>query len=67
VLPLGGRGVHRLHHPLAGDLELSYDKFLVAGADRQLLTVYQAEPGSRSEEALAFLAATTPRLNASPG
>jgi transcriptional regulator with XRE-family HTH domain len=62
VLPLGGRGVHRLHHPVAGELELSYDKFLVAGADRQLLTVYQAEPGSRSEEALAFLAATTPRL-----
>jgi hypothetical protein len=55
--------VHRLHHPVAGDLELSYDKFLVAGADRQLLTVYQAEPGSRSEEALAFLAATTPRIS----
>jgi transcriptional regulator with XRE-family HTH domain len=63
VLPMGGRGVHRLCHPVAGDLELSYDKFLVAGADRQLLTVYQAEPGSRSEEALAFLAATTPRLS----
>ena len=61
VLPLAGRGVHRLRHPAAGDLELSYDKFLLAGADRQMLVVYQAEPGSRSEEALAFLAATTPR------
>jgi hypothetical protein len=58
--------MHRLHHPVAGDLELSYDKFLVAGADRQLLTVYQAEPGSRSEEALAFLAASTPRLSELP-
>jgi transcriptional regulator with XRE-family HTH domain len=61
VLPLAGRGVHRLHHPIAGDLVLSYDKFLLAGADRQMLVVYQAEPGSRSEEALTFLAATTPR------
>jgi len=63
VLPLAGRGTHRMHHPLAGDLELAYDKFLLAGADRQMLVVYQAEPGSRSEEALAFLAASTPRRN----
>ena len=63
VLPMSGRGLHRMRHPVAGDLELSYDKFLVAGADRQLLTVYQAEPGSRSEEALAFLAAATPRVS----
>jgi transcriptional regulator with XRE-family HTH domain len=58
VRPQTGGGVHHLHHPLAGDLELSYDKFLLAGADRQLLVVYQAEPGSRSAEALAFLAAS---------
>jgi MmyB-like transcription regulator ligand binding domain len=69
VLPLAGRGVHRLHHPAVGDLELSYDKFLLAAADRQMLVVYQAEPGSPSEEALAFLAATTPKpgnLNCRP-
>jgi transcriptional regulator with XRE-family HTH domain len=58
VRPQAGGGVHRMHHPLAGDLELSYDKFLLAGADRQMLVIYQAEPGSRSEEALFFLAAT---------
>jgi transcriptional regulator with XRE-family HTH domain len=61
VLPLAGRGVHRLRHPLVGELELAYDKFFLAGADRQLLVVHQAEPGSRSEEALTFLAATTAR------
>jgi hypothetical protein len=49
-----------MRRPVVGDLELSYDKFLLAGADRQLLVVYQAEPGSRSEEALAFLAASVP-------
>jgi transcriptional regulator with XRE-family HTH domain len=57
VLPQAGRGVHRMRHPLAGDLELGYDKFLLASDDRQMLVIYQAEPGSRSEEALAFLAA----------
>jgi transcriptional regulator with XRE-family HTH domain len=58
VRPQTGGGIHRMHHPIAGELELCYDKFLLAGADRQMLVVYQAEPGSRSEEALAFLAAT---------
>ena len=52
------RRVHHMHHPVAGDLELSYDKFILVGADRQMLVIYQAEPGSRSEEALTFLAAT---------
>jgi transcriptional regulator with XRE-family HTH domain len=63
VLPLAGRGVHQLRHPLVGELELAYDKFFLAGADRQLLVVHQAEPGSRSEEALTFLAATTDRTS----
>ena len=63
VLPQAGDGVHRMHHPVAGDLELSYDKFFLAGADRQMLVIYQAAPGSRSEETLTFLAAAM----ASPG
>ncbi|HXP58464.1 MAG TPA: helix-turn-helix transcriptional regulator [Streptosporangiaceae bacterium] len=61
VLPQAGEGIHRLHHPVAGDLELRYDKFLLAGDVRQMLVVYQADPGSRSEEALTFLAASTAR------
>ena len=52
-----------MRHPVAGDLELCYDKFSLAGADRQMLVIYQAEPGTRSEEALTFLAAAM----ASPG
>ncbi|MDT3445120.1 helix-turn-helix transcriptional regulator [Pseudofrankia sp. BMG5.37] len=56
VKPHVGTGVHRMQHPQVGELELHYDKFHLAGADRQMLTVYQAEPGSRSAEALTLLA-----------
>lgn len=56
VRPHTSGGLHRMRHPVAGDLELHYDKFLVAGADRQMLVIYQAEPGSRSEKGLALLA-----------
>jgi transcriptional regulator with XRE-family HTH domain len=51
-----GDGVHRMCHPQVGELELHYDKFTVAGAEHQLMVVYQAEPGSRSEQSLALLA-----------
>ena len=54
--PHPGGGVHRMRHPQVGEPELHYDKFHLAGADRQMLTVYQAEPGSRSEQALTLLA-----------
>jgi transcriptional regulator with XRE-family HTH domain len=60
VRPMTSGGTHRLRHPLAGDLELRYDKFLVAGAGRQMLVVYQADPGSPSELALRSLAAAEP-------
>nr|WP_246406115.1 helix-turn-helix transcriptional regulator [Modestobacter versicolor] len=50
-----GGGVYRVQHPQVGDLELRYDKFSVADAGDQVLVVYQAEPGSRSAEALALL------------
>jgi transcriptional regulator with XRE-family HTH domain len=56
VKPHVGGGVHRMQHPQVGELELHYDKFLLAGADRQMLTIYQAQPGSPSEQALALLA-----------
>jgi transcriptional regulator with XRE-family HTH domain len=59
VRPMTSGGTHRLRHPQAGDLELRYDKFLVAGADRQTLVVYQADPGSPSERALRSLAELT--------
>jgi transcriptional regulator with XRE-family HTH domain len=56
VKPHIGTGVHQMQHPQVGELELHYDKFHLAGADRQMLTVYQAQPGSRSEQALTLLA-----------
>lgn len=55
VRPQPGTGIHHLHHPLVGDLDLRYDKFQVTGAEGQTLVVYQAEPGSRTAEALALL------------
>jgi transcriptional regulator with XRE-family HTH domain len=70
VRPQTGAGVHHFRHPQVGDLELQYDKFNVAGADGQLLVVYQAEPGSRSEQALSLLASIAaeshPRSAAAP-
>ena len=54
-------GVHRMRHPLVGDLELHYEKFAVTGADGQLLVVYHAVPGSPSADALALLGALPER------
>ncbi|GAB4081834.1 hypothetical protein GCM10028783_27830 [Modestobacter muralis] len=54
-----GGGVYRVQHPQVGELELRYEKFAVADADDQVLVVYQAEPGSRSADALALLSALT--------
>ena len=41
---------------LAGELDLAFESFTVAGAVEQMLIVYIAEPGSASEQALALLA-----------
>jgi len=51
-----GYGVKRLHHPLVGDLTLSFESFRSADGDGQALTTYHAEPGSASAEALRLLA-----------
>lgn len=53
--PHPGGGLHRLRHPIVGDLELHYEKFAVTGADGQLLVVYHADPGSPSADGLALL------------
>jgi transcriptional regulator with XRE-family HTH domain len=49
-------GTSRMQHPVAGLLELRSEKFVVTGADRQLMVVYHADPGTRSYEALQELA-----------
>jgi transcriptional regulator with XRE-family HTH domain len=65
VRPQAGGGTHRMRHPQVGELQLHYDKFHVAGADGQLLVIYQAEPGSRSEQALSLLASIAADRHAS--
>ncbi|MET0423034.1 MAG: helix-turn-helix transcriptional regulator, partial [Actinoplanes sp.] len=47
------------HHPAAGRIDLTYQTFDVRDAPGQQLQVGTAEPGSRSEQALAFLGAIT--------
>ncbi|MEU2617143.1 helix-turn-helix transcriptional regulator [Streptomyces sp. NPDC007157] len=49
-------GVKRLHHPLVGELSLSYESFRMPDDPDQSLVTYHAEPGSASAEALRLLA-----------
>ena len=49
----------RFRHPLVGELTLAYEALTVNSAPGQQLIVYQAEPGSPSEEALSLLGSLT--------
>jgi hypothetical protein len=55
-------GAKRFHHPVVGELTLSFEALELAADSGQRLNVYTAEPGSRSHEALNLLASwiTTP-------
>jgi transcriptional regulator with XRE-family HTH domain len=48
-------GVKHLHHPVVGDLELTYSRLDLAADPGLTLFTYTAEPGSRSEETLTLL------------
>jgi MmyB-like transcription regulator ligand binding domain len=48
-------GVKQFHHPVVGELSLSYNRFDLAADHRLTIFTYAAEPGSRSEEALKLL------------
>jgi transcriptional regulator with XRE-family HTH domain len=52
-------GTKRLHHPLVGGLDLSYETMELAADSGLNLTVYTAEPGSASQQALDILASWT--------
>jgi transcriptional regulator with XRE-family HTH domain len=55
-------GAKHFHHPVVGDLHLTYNRLDLAADPGLTLFTYTAEPGSRSEEALKLLgswAATT--------
>jgi hypothetical protein len=52
-------GTKRLHHPIVGELELSFEAMALVADHGLSINVYIAEPGSRSEEALHLLARWT--------
>jgi transcriptional regulator with XRE-family HTH domain len=52
-------GVKRLHHPIVGDLELSYEVLELPSDPGLRLAIYAAEPGSPSHQALNLLASWT--------
>jgi transcriptional regulator with XRE-family HTH domain len=49
-------GTKRFHHPVAGDLSLQFETLHLPGDEGQTLFTFTSEPGSASENALAFLA-----------
>ena len=48
-------GVKRFHHPVVGDLTLSFNRLDLAADHGLTIFTYAADPGSRSEEALKLL------------
>ena len=55
-------GTKRFHHPVVGDLTLTYEALDLPADSGQRMLVYTAEPGSPSHDAMRLLAswATTP-------
>ncbi|MCT9821232.1 helix-turn-helix transcriptional regulator [Microbacterium sp. W1N] len=49
-------GVKKLHHPVVGDLELTYEAFELPADPGLTLSTYTAEPGTASADALKVLA-----------
>jgi MmyB-like transcription regulator ligand binding domain/Helix-turn-helix domain len=60
-------GTKRLHHPVVGELELSYEVMEPAADTELRLAIFTAEPGSRSEEALNLLASWIATPDQPPG
>jgi transcriptional regulator with XRE-family HTH domain len=48
-------GVKHFHHPVVGELDLSFNRLDLAADHGMTIFTYAAEPGSRSEEALKLL------------
>ncbi|MCW2700499.1 MAG: transcriptional regulator, family [Blastococcus sp.] len=61
-------GTKRYHHPVVGDLTLAYEGMALTADPGQTLFTFTAEPGSPSQQALAFLAswATSPGAPTAP-
>lgn len=56
-------GTKRLHHPVVGDLSLSYETMELSADTGLTLTVYTGEPGSASQDALDILASWSATLD----
>lgn len=52
-------GVKHLHHPIVGDLTLTYESMDLTADAGLRLNAYSAEPGTASEDALSLLASWT--------
>jgi transcriptional regulator with XRE-family HTH domain len=48
-------GTKRLHHPIVGDLELTYEAMELSADTGLVMFAYTAEPGTKSEQALQLL------------
>ena len=56
-------GIKRLHHPVVGDLSLTYEALDLAADAGLRISAYTAEPGSASEDALNLLASWAATLD----
>ena len=56
-------GVKRFHHPIVGDLTVTYENLELTADPGLTMFVYTAEPGSRSAEALGLLASWAATLD----
>jgi transcriptional regulator with XRE-family HTH domain len=56
-------GSKRFHHPVVGDLSLTFETMGLTADAGLMLFVYTAEPGSKSEEALNLLASWAATLD----
>jgi transcriptional regulator with XRE-family HTH domain len=59
-------GIKRLHHPVVGRLELTYEVMKFNADDELTMFVYTPEVGSKSEESLRLLASWTATLEQAP-
>jgi hypothetical protein len=48
-------GTKTFHHPVVGDIELTFEMMEIAAEPGLDLLTYSVEPGSKSEEALSLL------------
>jgi transcriptional regulator with XRE-family HTH domain len=56
-------GVKEVHHPVVGDLSLTYEMLDVSADSGLAILTYTAEPGSKSAEALDLLASWTATID----